>query len=55
MCAINTVNINKAQIKYKAAARVAERLLKKTDNKVEKEILKHQHGYGFDPCSNYCF
>lgn len=37
---------NKAQIKYKGAARVAERLLKKTDNKVEKEILKHQHGYG---------
>lgn len=37
---------NKAQIKYKAAARIAKRLLGKSENPAEKQILTHQYGYG---------
>lgn len=37
---------NKAQIKYKAAARIAKRLLGKTENTAEKQTLTHQYGYG---------
>ncbi len=37
---------NKAQIKYKAAARIAKRLLGKSENPAEKRILVHQYGYG---------
>ncbi len=36
---------NKAQIKYKAAARTAERLLKKSANAAEKETLTDQYSY----------
>ncbi len=36
---------NKAQIKYKAAARTAERLLKKSANAAEKQTLTEQYGY----------
>ncbi|MDE0638645.1 MAG: tetratricopeptide repeat protein [Candidatus Poribacteria bacterium] len=37
---------SKAQIKYKAAARIAKRLLGKSENPAEKQILTHQYGYG---------
>ncbi len=37
---------NKAQIKYKAAARTAKRLLDQSENVAEKKILTHQYGYG---------
>ena len=37
---------NKAQIKYKAAVRIAERLLNRTENEAEKQILTHQYGLG---------
>jgi tetratricopeptide (TPR) repeat protein len=36
---------NKAQIKYKAAARTAERLLKKSANAAVKQTLTEQYGY----------
>lgn len=37
---------NKAQIKYKAAARIAERLLNSADSAVEKQTLTYQYGLG---------
>lgn len=37
---------NKAQIKYKAAARIAKRLLEKSESPAETKILTHQYGYG---------
>ena len=37
---------NKAQIKYKAAARNAKRLLDKTESPAEIRLLTHQYGYG---------
>ena len=37
---------NKAQIKYKAAARIAERLLQSTKDDAEKQILTYQYGLG---------
>ena len=37
---------NKAQIKYKAAARTAKRLLQKSEIPAEKRILIRQYGYG---------
>ncbi len=37
---------NKAQIKYKAAARTAKRLLEKSESPAEKKILTHQYSYG---------
>ena len=36
---------NKSQIKYKAAARTAQRLLQKSESPAEKRILTHQYGY----------
>lgn len=37
---------NKAQVKYKAAARNAKRLLDKAESPAEKQLLTHQYGYG---------
>ena len=37
---------NKAQIKYKAAARTAKRLLEKSESPAEIKVLTHQYGYG---------
>lgn len=37
---------NKAQIKYKAAARNAKRLLDKAESPAEKRLLTHQYGHG---------
>ena len=37
---------NKAQIKYKAAARIAKRLLQKSETSKEKSVLIHEYGYG---------
>ncbi len=37
---------NKAQIKYKAAARNAKRLLDKAESPAEKQLLTHQYGHG---------
>lgn len=37
---------NKAQIKYKAAARIAERMMNRTEDDSEKQILNYQYGLG---------
>ena len=37
---------NKAQVKYKAATRIAKRLLENTEKPVEKRVLTHQYVYG---------
>lgn len=37
--------LNKSQIKYKAAARTALRLMQKSENPAEKRLLTHQYGY----------